>query len=168
MRKVYGFAAAALVLALAAPMGLQAQVMIAPEAAYADGVDLGVGAQLTIPLPSLNENVELAGRFNFFFPDVGDYWEINGDLHYLFTTDGDSQVTPYVLAGVGIGRWSFDADLGSFGSVSASSTEVALRAGGGLRIPASDKLNFVAEGAIGIGDIPDYAIRAGLQFTTGN
>jgi len=143
----------------------QAQVAIGPELSVAEDVDVGIGAIIEAPLASLHQNLEFAGRFTIYFPDFGNYWEIDGDVRYVFPLDGENNLLPYALAGLAIGRFSWDYEgPGDVGSV--SDTELGLRIGGGLKVPFGRVIPF-AELGLGIGDIPDFSLRLGGTFPLG-
>ncbi|MGW8266331.1 MAG: outer membrane protein [Longimicrobiales bacterium] len=143
----------------------QGQVAIGPELSVAEHVDVGIGAIIEAPLASVHENLEFAGRFTIYFPDFGNYWEIDGDVRYVFPLDGENNLLPYVLAGLAIGHFSWDYDFpGGDGSV--SDTEIGLRIGGGLKVPFGRAIPF-AELGLGIGDIPDFSLRLGATFPLG-
>lgn len=144
---------------------LQAQVALGPEVSLAEHVDAGIGVVLEAPLTSVNANLEFAGRFTLYFPDVIDYWEIDGDVRYLFPLADQPQLLPYALGGIAIGRYSYDSN-GPGEDISRGNTEVGLRVGGGLKIPMERVLPFVELG-LGIGDIPDFTFRGGLTFPLG-
>lgn len=123
MRKlVSGFAAAALL--AFAPLGAQAQVQIGPTLAVSDEVDFGIGATLSTQAPQLGESLGFMGEFIVFFPDAGDYFEINGNVMYSFPLT-ESTVLPFALAGLNIAR--FSSDVGDF-----SNTEIGINLGGGI------------------------------------
>jgi len=110
------------------------QIAVGPELSVAEDVDVGIGVIIEAPLTSIYENLEFAGRFTFYFPDGFDYWEIEGDVRYLFPLSGGNDLVPYALAGLALGHFSWNYDFpGAEGSV--SDTEIALRIGGGLKVP---------------------------------
>ncbi len=156
----------AMVFALGLAGPVQAQVSVAPEVAFGDDVDLGIGAHVAAPLTSVNENLELAARFNLFFPDGFDYWELNGDVRYLFPLPENDQFVPYVLGGLVFGNWSFDFES-DLVDVDDSTTEFGLRLGGGVKFPM-DRFHPFAELGAGIGDVPDFVLRGGVAFPLGS
>lgn len=160
-------AAGSLLLALLLIGGpeVQGQIAIGPEASVAEDVDAGIGFIVETPLASLHENLELASRFTLYFPDGGDYWEIDGDVRYLFHLDGGDDLIPFALAGLAIGHSSWDYELPGEGG-SGSNTEVGLRVGGGLKIPMRRFTPF-AELGLGVGDLPDFSLRLGGTFPIG-
>jgi hypothetical protein len=164
MRKIFtGLCVSALV--AVGGSELQAQVALGPEVSVAENVDAGIGLVVEAPLTSVNANLEVAGRFTLYFPDVIDYWEIEGDVRYLFPLADQPQLLPYVLGGIAIGHYSYDRD-GPGERVSTGNTEVALRLGGGLKIPMDRAIPFIELG-LGIGDLPDFTFRGGLTFPVG-
>jgi len=164
MRKILtGLCVAALV--AVGGTDLQAQVAVGPEVSVAEDVDVGIGGVIEAPLTSVNANLELAGRFTLYFPDAGDYWEINGDVRYLFPLADQPQILPYALGGIAIGRISVDYN-GPGEDFSDSNTEVGLRLGGGMKFPMDRAIPFIELG-LGIGDLPDFTFRGGLTFPVG-
>jgi opacity protein-like surface antigen len=158
--------AAVLALFFLGTPGVQGQVALGPELSVAEDVDFGVGAVVEVPLTSVYPDLEFAGRFTFYFPDSGDYWEINADARYLFPLEGESPVLPFVLAGIAIGHFSWEYDLPVVGTQSGSDTELGLRLGGGFKVPLEQAVPF-AELGLGVGDIPDFSLRAGVTFLIG-
>lgn len=155
----------AMVFALGLAGPVQAQVSVAPEVAFGEDVDLGIGAHVAAPLTAVDENLELAARFNLFFPDGFDYWEINGDARYLFPLPDNDQVVPYALGGLAFGNYSFDFES-ELVDVDDSTTEFGLRLGGGVKFPM-DRFHPFAELGAGIGDVPDFVLRGGVSFPLG-
>ena len=149
---------------------LHGQIAVGPEISLAEDVDLGIGVVMEGPLTSVYEQLEFGGRFTLYFPDGGDYWELDGDVRYLFPLEGENALLPYVLAGIAIGHWSWDyegpGDEAPVGRRSGSDTEVALRIGGGFKVPMARMTPF-AELGLGVGDLPDFTLRGGLTFPVG-
>lgn len=145
--------------------GVQGQIALGPEFSVAEDVDVGIGAVVEAPLTSLYENLEFAGRFTFYFPDGFDYWEMDGDVRYLFPLEGGGDLIPFALAGLAIGHYSWGSESPGEGS-GGSDTEVALRIGGGLKVPMGSFIPF-AELGLGIGDLPDFSLRLGGTFPIG-
>lgn len=168
----------ALVGLLSVPVAAAAQVHISPHAAFAEDVDLGIGAAVAFPIEAIHENVEGMASFTLHFPgedsgfggggfgsvDVG-YWEVNALLRYLIPVEG-STVVPYVAAGLGLGNFSVDVE--GFGGIDipGAGTQIGLKAGGGARFPTGS-LNPFAELYLGLGDIPTFELRGGVAFAVG-
>lgn len=144
---------------------VEGQVRVGPEISLAEDVDVGIGAVVEAPLTAIYENLEAAGRFTLYFPDGADYWELDADVRYLFPLEGENQLLPYALAGIAIGHSSWDHGGPGEGS-SGSDTEIALRIGGGFKIPM-DRFTPFAELGLGIGDLPDFTLRAGVTLPVG-
>lgn len=160
MRKlVSGFAAAAL-LALV-PTGAQAQVQLGPTLAIHEDFDFGIGATLGVAPAELGAGVGFMGDFVFYFPDAGDYFEINGNVTYDFPLE-NSTVVPFVLGGLNIGRYSLEVN-----GVDASNTEVGINLGGGLVFDAGSFRPSVAA-KIDIGAYEGFVVFATLPFQVGN
>lgn len=126
MRKLLG--AVALVGMLAMPGLVQAQTVVGGAVAYHDDLEaFGVGGYVGIPLSQIHESLALNPNFIFFFPDGGDYWELNGDLIWRFPVSGDSPVLPFALGGIAIAHVSPD--------VGNSDTDIGINLGGGVIFP---------------------------------
>jgi hypothetical protein len=117
---------AALAVSALAPGAVRAQTTLGPLLAIHDEGDFGIGAALGLPLDNVGEGIGLLADFVFFFPEVGDYWEINGNGTYSFPLE-NSSVLPFVLAGLNIGH----ASVGTF-----SNTDLGLNIGGGIEFDA--------------------------------
>ena len=156
----------ALALVLLGSPGARGQIALGPELSVADDVDLGLGAVIEAPLTSVYENLEFAGRFTFYFPDTGDYWEIDADVRYLFPLEGENPLLPFVMGGIAIGHSSWEYDLPVIGTQSGSETELGVRIGGGFKVPL-DRVVPYAELGLGVGDIPDFTLRGGVMFPIG-
>jgi hypothetical protein len=149
----------ALVGMLAAPTAVQAQLEAGPILAYYDDLEaIGVGAFIAIPVPQLAEGFAIVPDFTWYFPDGGDYFEINGDLAYFFPVAADSPVEPFAFAGLNIAR--FSPDLGD------SNTEVGLNLGGGVQF-AAGSINPFAGAKFAIQDNTGFVIFGGLGFPIG-
>jgi hypothetical protein len=144
---------------------LHGQIALGPEISLAEDVDVGIGVVMEAPLSSVYEQLEFGGRFTLYFPDGGDYWELDGDVRYLFPLEEEHSLLPYVLAGIAIGHSSWDYETPGGGG-SGSDTEVALRIGGGFKVPMARMTPF-AELGLGVGDLPDFTLRGGLTFPVG-
>lgn len=116
---------AALALALA-PGQSQAQATLGPMLAYHDDAEaFGIGAVLGVPFDALGPGVGFMADFIWFFPDLVDYLEINGNITYDFPLE-NSTVVPFVLGGLNIARFSNGG----------SNTELGLNLGGGIEFAA--------------------------------
>lgn len=98
------------------PVPAEAQVQFGPQVNYADDSEFGVGARAQFALGSAFQDdsplADLRGvvSFDLFFPDCDpldcSYFEINGNAVYPF--DIQSEVEPYVGAGLGFARSTVD------------------------------------------------------------
>lgn len=134
MRKTFGVLSLAAVLAV--PGAAEAQISVGPTAAFHDDFDFGIGAMVGVDLPALAPGVGVLGDFTYFFPGIDnfDYWEINGNLTYDIVLE-DAPVAPFALGGLNVASFSSSADT-EFGSFSASSTEIGINLGGGIKFQA--------------------------------
>lgn len=155
MRKLVTGLAAAAFLAVG-PAAVAAQVSVGPTLALHDDFDFGIGATLAGQAPSLGEGIGFMGDFVFYFPDGGDYFEINGNVTYDFPLE-ESTVVPFVLAGLNIGRFSSDI-------VDRSNTEVGINLGGGIVFDAGTFRPSVAV-KVDVGGYEGFVVFATLPFT---
>lgn len=109
-----------------APAAVSGQVTIGPTLAYEGDVDFGIGASLGTTVDQLGEGFGLLADFLIFFPNAGNYFEVNGNVTYDIPIE-DSSLVPFLLGGLNIGRSSVDV-----AGVSASSTDLGLNIGGGI------------------------------------
>lgn len=106
--------------------GAESGIWLGPEVAFNDDADFGIGIGLEFDMPSIDPNISYMGDFVFFFPDGFDYFEFNANLAYDLQLD-DASVTPFLLSGLNVGRFSSEGDGGS------DDTEVGLNVGAGVK-----------------------------------
>ena len=162
MRKTVLVAAALASFALV-PSVAQAQVTLGPALAFGDSNrDLGLGVALALPADALGPGFGFLFDFLYFFPDVGDYLEINGNVTYDFPLENSTAV-PFVLGGLNISNSSLDIP----GVVNASSTDAALNLGGGISF---DLGNFRPRvlGRFQVGDGSGLQLVVTLPFAIGS
>ena len=87
------------------------------------------------------------------------------DLLYSFPLEEQS-VTPWVMAGLNIGRVSAGVDLGELGEASASDTEIGPNVGGGVTF-GSGRMQPFAGGKLELGGGEGFVLFRGLAFSTG-
>jgi len=145
---------------------IQAQVELGPQVSVAEDVDVGIGANINIPLRSIHPNLEFSGNFTFYFPDKFDYWELDADVRYLFPLSGNTSLLPYAMAGLAIGDFSVDVEE-DIGPPRYDDSELGLRIGGGFKVPMETVTPFV-DLALMVGDLPDFTLRGGFSFPIGN
>jgi hypothetical protein len=162
MRKLLSAVALVGMLAVPGSAEAQAQTVIGGVGAYYDDLEaFGIGAYVAIPVPQVYDGLSINPNFVFFFPDNGDYWELNGDVVLSFPLEDDSPIIPFALGGISIGRSSFDA----FG-VSASDTDIGLNLGGGVVFPL-ETVRPVAGAKFEIRDNTGFVIFGGVGFPVG-
>ena len=108
---------------LAAPVTVSGQTTIGPVLAYENDANFGIGASLGTALKDLGNGFGLLADFLIFFPEAGDYLELNGNVTYDFPLENSSAV-PFFLGGLNLARAS--TDLGG------SNTSLGLNLGGGI------------------------------------
>jgi hypothetical protein len=75
-----------------------------PRASYQfDLEEFGIGAQLSVPMAY---HLEFYPSFDYFFVNVGSYWDINADLKYRIATESVDWL--YVGGGLNIAHVSRD------------------------------------------------------------
>lgn len=139
---------------------LQAQMTLGPTVAWEADLDFGVGATLRAPLGSVGEGVGIMADFLIFFPDISDYFELNGNVTYDLPLE-ESTALPFVLAGLTIGRTS-----GEVLGVSFSDTAVRVNIGGGVEFDAGT-LRPSAGLRIELGDGDAVVFFASIPFALG-
>ena len=143
-----------------------AQVQFGAQANYADDFDFGVGARAQFGIGSLFgegalENLTGSVSADIFFPGfcVVDctYLEFNFNGLYPIEIE-DSDLAPYVGAGLHIGRFSVES-----GGVTSSNTEAGLNALGGLNFDLGGLAAF-AEAKIELGGYEQLVLAFGILF----
>ena len=107
------------------------------------------------PDVTFDPNLELG------FGDNRNVTAVNFDLHYHFDIQNSSW-RPYVGAGVGANFIELDSP-GPFKD--ASSTEVGGNIIFGAGVPTRAGSHFFTEARFGLGDIPNFKVMAGWNFT---
>lgn len=165
-RKLWAALSTGALVALVGAADLQGQVAFGAQANWGSEADFGVGGRILLDLGEAVPGLGFAGDFNYFFPDDADdadfdWWEINGNGHYAFQIE-DASVAPYLLGGLNITRIDFDEEVPGF-DFSASTTEVGLNLGGGIKFPGGSITPFV-EGRAVISDADQVVVTGGILF----
>lgn len=168
--------ASILVLGLLAPMSAEAQTSVKlgprlgiPVGDVSDaGGDLFLGADARIETEALP--VVINPSFDFYFMD--DIPTVGGsvgqslftiDVNALYEFGVDNEVfTPYAGGGIGITRYSLDADVRNS---STSDTDIGLNIVGGARFPLGTVEPFAQLNAAFGGDWDRLGITGGLLFS---
>lgn len=129
----------------------EAQANFGVQGNWGSETDFGVGGRILLNIP--NVNLEAAGTVDIYFPDQGDFWEVNGNIFYHFHLPDSPSVLPYLGAGLNVGTVSNGA----------SNTEFGLNIGGGVRFPTGTMAPFV-EGRGVISDFDQFVVTAGIVF----
>jgi outer membrane protein X len=113
---------------------------------------IGIGVRFNY---GITDQIRLSPSFNYFFEHYGlSEWEINADVHYVFSVA--SKLSVYPLAGITFTRWTVDVgdlfeDLGGYGldvgntSSSVSRFGVNLGAGIGYDLTGHLSVGFEAK-----------------------
>jgi len=134
---------------------VQAQ-RIGAQVDWGNDSDLGLGVRLEQEVgPSLASEGSLAhayliGSFDLFFPNVGNYFEFNGNV--AVPVDPASTLNPYVGAGLNMARYSGN---------SHGNTDLGLNLLGGLRF-AVGKLSSYAEARLELGGGDQFLVSFGV------
>ncbi len=126
---------------------------LGPHVSYnIDARDLGIGAQLSVPVA---RHLEFYPSFDYFFVDVGSLIAINADLKYRLATESLNWL--YVGGGLNISR-------AAAGGVSSTDAGVNLLAGAeSLR----GTVHPFGEFRLTVGNGSTAQIAVGLNFTLG-
>ncbi len=146
------------VLALAGGLAadLRAQVRFGGQLNYGDNADFGIGARLEYTPRRLipNAPVVSSASFDWFFPSTSgvDYWELNYNIAYQFTTPS---LKPYAGGGLNVAHVS----VGSF-----SDTKLGLNLMGGLKFAAMGRLAPFVEARVELSGGEQFVITGGVLF----
>jgi hypothetical protein len=124
------------------------------QASLADNdLDFGIGARLITDFNALGDRVKFIGTFDYFSPDAGSYWELNGNAVYVFAPR-HSTLRPYLGGGLNLGHYS---------SGGASDSKLGLNLVGGINFRGRSIKPFV-ESKVEIRDNGPFVVSAGLRF----
>jgi hypothetical protein len=131
------------------------------QATWANDFDFGVGARVIYP--ALGKMVGVSGlegsaSFDWFFPSLGNYFEINVNALYPVAIASMPKLRPYVGGGLNIAHSSWDVVI-----VSYSSTDIGLNALAGARF-ALGKFSTFAEAKIELSGGEQFAVTFGVLF----
>jgi outer membrane immunogenic protein len=125
-----------------------------------DALELGIQAGAYVGMQGVLPGLRIGGDVSYYLPTDNFSllaFNINGQLHFLV----QEALSAYGLAGVSIGRWSFDVD--DTIPQETSGTETGLNLGGGVEFRMGFGLLY-AEAKIVTGDLDRFAIAGGLRF----
>lgn len=157
--KVFSAAVAvgvAAALTLSAPTSAHAQesadLEFGVEGSYGTEIEaVAVGGRAMVTFPQA-EGLGVMGSFDWYFPDAGDYYEINGNAVYTIQTSGGG-VAPYLGAGVNIAT----------ASNGQSVTNTGLNGLGGFKLGSGPVTPFV-EGRYATTGDGQFVITGGILF----
>lgn len=91
------------------------QMHLGPRASYQfDLEEFGIGAQFSAPIA---RNLEFYPSFDYFFVDVGSFWNLNADLKYRIATREINWL--YLGGGLNVARRSFNGNGNTNAGVNA-------------------------------------------------
>lgn len=139
-----------------APHAARAQATLGPVLAYHNTADFGIGASLSTSIAALDPAFGLQADFVYYFPNAGNYWELNGNLTYDFPL-AESTAVPFVLAGLNIAHAS---------ALGLGDTQLGLNVGGGIAFDLGTfRPSVSAKFEIDGGD--EFVLWATLPFALG-
>lgn len=174
MTKKIACATATLLFAIAAPAA--AQIYVSPEVAFASDFNIGVGFGVEVPVEEVNDRFSIHGNALYFFPgesaeeipgvdaDV-DYWELNANGRFRIPL-ADQSWTPYLGAGLNIGRVSGSVSIDGVGSTKETSTELGVNVLGGVQFGDGASRPFV-EGRYELGGGEQFVLSGGISLAIG-
>lgn len=120
----------------------------------------------------INDEFRIVGDLGFYFPDKTDFgggdemtvrwWELNGNVNYIFYSDEEQNLMAYGLGGLNFLNISVKSDIG--GSTSTNSdSEVGLNLGAGIEY-GLDFADLFGELKFVVGDADQLNLGAGLRF----
>lgn len=130
--------------------------------------NLAIGAKFNY---NITDPIQLSPSFNYFLKKDGvSAWEINADVHYLFSIAENLNLYP--LAGL-----SFIGSKFSYGDVSGleeylgvevedsgTSTNIGLNLGGGVSYGITDNISIGAELKYSISDFDQLVLSANIMY----
>lgn len=152
--------------------GLSAQdVSFGGQLNFASGTDefdadLGIGARVVAPLTFDTTPLLATGSFDFFFPDEPEgtdltYWEVNGNLSYLFDVPEDTSFRPYAGAGLNLARLEAEPEGPGDG---VSDTELGLNLLAGALFAADAAITPFAELKLEVAGGEQFMLTGGILF----
>jgi hypothetical protein len=137
------------------------QTEFGAQASWSNDMDFAIGARMVShieALDALSPNLQFIGSGDLFFPGNGlNYFEINGNLAYLFEERGDDAPRPYLGAGLSFGRVSIDG-------LNASNSDLALNLLAGVQFPRGDGLTPFVEVKVEAGREEQLVVSGGVVF----
>lgn len=158
-RRVGGLLAAFLVLAAG---DLAAQTKFGGQVSWGDESDFGIGGRLAVDAADIP--LEIFGTFDWFFPDEPPgvdltYWEINGNLAYLFEIRDAPSIIPYAGGGLNIAHVNRETS-----TTDVSDTEVGLNLLGGIRFETQASVQPFIEFRLEVEGGDQFVVSAGVLF----
>ncbi len=151
------------------PSTLPAQVDIGAQGSWGDDSDFGVGARLTIGIPSAAVPIAVIGSFDWFFPSQPTgidltYWEANGNVVFMFPIQ-DPRFRPYGGLGLNVARFESKV-VGTPGTESFGETNLGLNLLVGALLDVG-KLKPYGEARFQIEGGKQLVLTAGVAFQIG-
>jgi len=132
-----------------------AQPHFGVQGSFGEKSDFGIGARLVVDL-GYAKGLGFTGAFDYFFPDIVDYFEVNGNVTYTFTLP-NSNLAPYAGGGLTLGH-------ASVGWLGASNNEVMPSLLGGFKLINARGMNPFLELRIELSGYEQFVITGGVLF----
>lgn len=120
-----------------------------------ESIGAGVNGEFNI-----NSKVAIAPSLIFWFPENYNWWEVNVNAHYYFTTSGSADF--YGIGGINLATIKSEID-GADGE-----SEVGLNLGAGVNFNIGKSWEPFTEAKFVIGDADQLALLFGIKFKLGN
>lgn len=132
-----------------------------------NSLDFGIGGRVNLDMNEIAQwkNIEGIASFDYFFPGGNtNYWELNANAAYRFSTSNGS-VVPYAGAGLNFGHSSGSYSTGVAGGTgSVSSSAVGLNLLGGAQFKAAKRLTPFVEGRLVLRSGSYFVLSGGVYF----
>lgn len=138
-----------------------------------ENVSSVVGFGLFAALGTIAPNIHLEGNLDYWSKSEGAAGAevsfrdltLGGTVKYMFPSQ-NSQITPFVVGGLGFHFFRSKVSLGPFGSASDSETKIGIDVGGGAVYKATPAVDILAELRYRlVSDINQLCIMAGVLYS---
>jgi hypothetical protein len=132
------------------------QTQLGAQLSYGDKADFGLGARVEVPIRNFGQGLRGIGSLDLFFPDNdNNHFELNGNIAYGFSIEGNNSLFPYVGSGLSLAHMSDGNDN--------SNTDLGLNLLAGTAFAAEHLSPFV-EARFEVGGGEQLVITAGVLF----
>jgi hypothetical protein len=131
------------------------QAQLGAQLSYGDKEDFGLVARVEVPIRNFGQGLRGIGSLDLFFPERGNYFELNGNIAYGFSIEGNNSLFPYVGSGLSLAHMS--------GGNNNSDTDLGLNLLAGTAFAAEHLRPFV-EARFEVGGGEQLVFTAGVLF----